>query len=297
MIFSTWTSLFVLGSSLTLQARGTQIDEGTRVSFEVASLRPASPDVVEATNLDLDPSDYFRYTGGTIVASGSLINYIIFAYRIQDRSQADLIYSHLPNWKSQPYTLHATTASKPTKDQLRLMVQSLLADRFQLKLHMETRQLPVYALVVDHSPAPGLTREPDDALCAKPFDQPKPAPHSIVQPRSCQLIILNKGELRQARMGDYSLDQIAGNLFLASLGALDPRPILNKTGLDGYYDLDIEFLPPKKHTDTPTADPPTEEPGTSFEEALKRQAGLKLVKQTGAVPVYIIDRVEPPTEN
>lgn len=98
-------------------------------------------------------------------------------------------------------------------------------------------------------------------------------------------------------MGDYTLDQIAGNLVLASLGELDPRPVLDKTGLNGHYDLDIDFLPPNKHTGTPSDDSPPQEPGATFEEALKRQAGLKLVKQTGTVPVYIIDRVEPPTEN
>ena len=292
-----WTGLFVLGSVLTLQGQAIQSEGGMRASFEVASLRPASSGAVEATNLDLDPSDYFRYTGGAIIASGSLINYILFAYKIQDRSQAELIYSHLSAWKNQPYTLHATTASKQTKDQLRLMVQSLLAERFQLKVHIEARQLPVYALVVDHSPAPGLVPAPDDGLCAKPLDQPKPPAHSAVPPRSCQLVIFNKGELRRVRMGDYSLDQIAGNLILASAGALDARPVLNKTGLDGYYDLDIEFLPPSKQIDAPTADAPAEESGAGFEEALKRQAGLKLVKQTGSVPSYIVDRVAQPTAN
>jgi uncharacterized protein (TIGR03435 family) len=94
------------------------------------------------------------------------------------------------------------------------MVQSLLADRFQLKLHIETRELPVYALVVDHQPASGLTPAPDDGLCAKASDQPKPPTHAKVLPRSCQLILYSKGDLREARMQDYTLDQIAGNLIL-----------------------------------------------------------------------------------
>ncbi len=291
------SSLLVLAAILSCQAQSTRNEAGPRLSFEVASIRPANPNARETTNLDLDPSDYFRYTGGPITASGALINYIIFAYKIQDRSEADLIYSHLPAWTKQPYTLRATTESGPTKDQLRVMVQSLLAERFQLKLHTENHELPVYALVVDHSPAPGLAPEPDDALCARPFDRPKSLPTSSVQTQSCGLIITDKGTLREARMGDYTLDEIAGNLTLASHGALDPRPIINKTGLRGHYDLDIEFLPPKRQTDAPTSELSAEEPGATFEEALKRQAGLKLIKQIGPIPVYIIDHIEPPTEN
>jgi uncharacterized protein (TIGR03435 family) len=117
-----------------------QLDAGTKLSFEVASIRPASPDARDSSNLDLDPSDYFRYNGGPITASGSLINYIIFAYKIQDRSAGDLIYKELPAWAQQEYVLRATTESKSSKDQLRLMVQSLLADRFHLKLHTELRE-------------------------------------------------------------------------------------------------------------------------------------------------------------
>ena len=291
----------ILFSVFHLQAQSTtpqwQVIAGTNLAFEVASLRPASPDSKATTNLDLDPSDYFRYAGGSIIASGQLIDYLIFAYKIQDRSQAEFIYKQLPAWTHQRYTLRATAESKSTKDQLRLMVQSLLADRFHLKLHDETRERPIYALVIDHYPAPGLIPEPDDSLCARPLDQPKPPTGSTALPRSCQLVITNKGDLRQARMMDYTLNQIAGNLVLASLGALDARPVLNKTALNGNYDMDIVFLPPKTHIDTLTPDVSSEVPGANFEDALQQQAGLRLLKQTGAVPVYIIDHLEPPTEN
>ncbi len=304
MLFRSRILLVLLSASL-LSAQSPapqwQLDAGANLSFEVASIRPASSNRNTPTNLDLDPSDYFRYTGGPITASGTLINYLIFAYRIQDRSQADFIYAHLPAWTQQEYTLRATAAPNSTKDQLRLMMQSLLAERFHLKLHTELREQPIYALVLDEKPsrrpAPGLNPAPDDGLCAKPFDQPKPPPRPTSLSRSCQLFILRNGDLRQAHMDDYSLDQIAGNLVLASLGALDPRPVLNRTGLNGYYDFTVEFLPPSKHDGTSTPEAPLETPGATFEDALKQQAGLKLLKQTGPAPVYIIDRVEPPSEN
>ena len=277
-------------------AQNTAQAQPSRPTFDVASIRPAGPGPREATNLDLDPSDYFRYTGGTIIASASLIGYILFAYKISDRTQADLIYARLPAWAKERYTLRATSAGpKPTKDQIRLMVQSLLADRFQLKLHTENRELPVYALVLDHAPAPGLIPQPGDTLCTKPMDQPKYDPASKIPYRSCQLILFPKGDLVEPRIGGNTLTQIAGNLVISSKGALDPRPVLDQTGLQGPYDFDITFLPPKKQTDTTTDSP--EEPGATFEQALKQQAGLKLIRQTAAVPVYVIDRIDLPTEN
>jgi len=118
--------LVILLTSAALRAQST---------FEVASIRPTAPGTREPSNLDLDPSDYNRYSGGPITASGQLISYILFAYKIPDRTQADLINKQLPAWASQSYILRATVDGSPTKDQIRLMVQSLLAERFHLKLH------------------------------------------------------------------------------------------------------------------------------------------------------------------
>jgi uncharacterized protein (TIGR03435 family) len=289
MLLRTSAILLVALATATLHAQSTP---ATSLTFEVASLRPASPDHYEPGNLDLDPSDYNRYQGGPIIASGPLVNYLLFAYKVPDRAQAELIDKQLPSWASQRYTLRATVEGKPTKDQIRLMVQSLLAERFHLKLHQEPRQLPLYALVLDHQPAPGLTPTSVPDLCAKPFDQPKRALNSKAIQPSCQPVVINYGNLRNVRMSDYTIDQIAGNLVLTSSHALDPLPVVDRTGLTGHYDFNIEYLPPKKHTDT-TPD----EPGATFEEALKQQAGLKLLKQNGTIPVYVIDHVEPPSEN
>jgi len=293
--------LLILSTSAPLHAQSTvpqsQIEAATHLSFEVASLRPSNPDHYESGNLDLDPSDYNRYPGGPITASGQLIQYLIFAYKISDRAQADVIYKQLPAWASQSYTLRATVEGKPTKDQIRLMVQSLLAERFHLKLHQEPRQLPIYALVLDHQPAAGLTPTSSPGLCAQALDQQKPTANSKKIRPMCQLVVFYNGNLRNPRMSDYTMDQIAGNLVLSSSHALDPLPVINKTGLPGRYDFNIEYLPPKLHADAPSADTTPSEPGATFEDALKLQAGLKLLKQTGTVSVYIIDHVEPPTEN
>jgi uncharacterized protein (TIGR03435 family) len=288
------TLLLALLASPTLRAQTTP---ASRLTFEVASLRPSAPDVHEPGNLDLDPSDYYRYQGGTITTSGQLIDFLIFAWKISDRAQAALIVKQLPAWASQRYTLHATVEGRPSKDQLRLMVQSLLAERFHLKLHLEPRLLPIYALVLDHQPAPGLTPASVEGLCAKPFERRWPASGSTAPSPSCGLIVLNQGPLKHVRIMDWTMDQIAGSLVLASLTELDPRPIVDQTGLTGRFDLNLEFLRPQRTTGDLSAETTPSEPGATFEEALKQQAGLKLIRQTGTAPVYVIDHLEPPSEN
>jgi uncharacterized protein (TIGR03435 family) len=80
-------------------------------------------------------------------------------------------------------------------------------------------------------------------------------------------------------------------------GGLDRIPILDRTGLTGKFDINLEFQRQPKPGQPPTPESEPAEPGPSFVEALKTQAGLKLVKQIGPVDVYIIDHVEPPSEN
>ena len=76
------------------------------------------------------------------------------------------------------------------------------------------------------------------------------------------------------------------------LGELDHRPALDQTGLIGRFDFDIEFTPQRR-----TADAQPEAFGPTFAEALKNQLGLKLVKQTGPVNVFVIDHIEMPSPN
>ncbi len=78
---------------------------------------------------------------------------------------------------------------------------------------------------------------------------------------------------------------------------MDHRPTLDQTGLTGRFDFDIEFLPVSNAPRSPGADTIPEAPGPTFTEALQHQLGLKLVKQTGPVDVFVIEHVERPSEN
>jgi uncharacterized protein (TIGR03435 family) len=281
-----------------------QTAAGGKLSFEVASIRQSAPNAPYSGNVDLDGSDsLLRYNGGLVKTDGVLISYILFAYNVQDASQYPQLYAELPKWtQNERFIVEARPAGSPTKDQIRLMMQSLLAERFKLAIHTETRQLPMYALMLDKpgKPGPKLQPHPDDGLCTKIPDTSTPPVKSPAIPPSCQLIIFTDNpQLPHMRMNDFSLEQIAGGLETTGvvMGGLDHIPIVDQTGLTGKFDIDLNFARAPKAGRAPDPDAEPAEPGASFTEALKIQAGLKLVKQTGPVTVYVIDHIDPPSEN
>ena len=280
-----------------------QTAAGGKLSFEAASIRPSAPNAPYSGNVDLDGSDFLlRYKGGLVKMDGVLLGYILFAHKVQDPSQYSLMYDQLPKWaQTARFIVEARPTGSPTKDQIRLMMQSLLADRFKLALHTETRQLPLYSLVLDKpgKPGPELQPHPDDGLCTKIPDKTLPLDKNSIPP-SCSLITFTVNpQLLHTRMMDYSMEQIAGGLEMigVAVGGLDHIPILDRTGLTGTFDINLYFQRQPKPGQTPDPQSDPAEPGSSFVEALKSQAGLKLVKQTGPVTVFIIDHIEPPSEN
>ncbi len=281
-----------------------QAAAGGKLSFDVASVRQSVPNAPYSGNVDLDGSDYFlRYHGGLVTTDGLLAQYLMFAYKLQSVSQYHLLYAQLPKWaQDERFIVEGRPSGNPTKDQIRLMMQSLLADRFRLAVHAETRQLPLYALTLDKpgKPGPKLQPHPDDGLCSKLPDNTVP-PDKKSLPASCTLIIFTDNpQLPHMRMMDYTMDQIAGGLETVgqtSFGGLDRIPILDRTGLTGRFDIDLEFKRPPRSGTSPDPQSQPDEPGPSLAEALQIQAGLKLVKQIGPVDVLVIDHIEPPSDN
>jgi uncharacterized protein (TIGR03435 family) len=303
LLMAALVALTASASAQTAIPAGWQTAAGGKLSFDVASIRPSIFNAPADANVDLDASDYFpRYHGGLVRTNGLLVNYIIFAYRIEDASQYPLMFARLPKWaQTEQFTVEARPSGNPTKDQIRLMMQALLADRFKLAIHAETRQLPVYALVLDKpgKPGPQLQPHPDDGLCTKPPDPSAQESKSTTPAPYCGPLFWPVNGQTHMRMMDYSMDGIAGQLasFGPNMGGLDRIPVLNRTGLSGKFDINLEFLRSDKRPAQPDSDSQSEAPGASFSDALKSQAGLKLVKQTGAVDVYVIDHVERPSEN
>ena len=267
-----------------------------RMQFEVVSLRVSKPGAPVSTNLDLDSSDYSRYTGGLVTASGLLINYIIFAYKIEDQSQYPAVWDQLPKWaREEQFVLQARPGGDTTKDGLRQMVKAMLAEHFKLALHTKMASRPAYALVLDKPGTLGsaLKQRGDDQLCATASTAPATHGSGAEPPPRCELVLgYDHGE-ETFRMMDYTMAQIAGHLFEASKRELDSIPVLDRTGLPGRYDIRVHYHLPARD---PSADAASAEPGESFTDALKSQAGLRLQKQVAEVEVYVVDHVEQPPE-
>jgi uncharacterized protein (TIGR03435 family) len=156
--------------------------------------------------------------------------------------------------------------SVPTADKFREMMQSLLADRFRLRVHRETRELPVYALVVGKS-GPKFHESTEDA---------DPVPHYVASGRNYDVT------MRKAIMEDV-------------IGAIDnslvDRPVLDKTGLSGAYEIRMIYTP-----DTPPNRKAPDPDDISIFSAVER-LGLRLEAQRAPIDVLVVDSVAKPSGN
>jgi uncharacterized protein (TIGR03435 family) len=274
---------------------------GNKQSFEVASVRQSKPDSRRRDNLDLAPLDSFSLQGGLFSTNVSLDNYIIFAYKITDGSQYQSLAAQLPKWARSPnkFDIEARAAGTPTKRSTATHDASLVGRSLQTTPHTETKQLPVYALVLDNPSKIGtqLTVHPDNLPCP---DIPTSAVHGPEPPSACGLIQTRRdGGLFHMRMLDVSMEVIAGYLapVVGRMGGLDDRPTIDRTGLSGKYDFTIAFQPEPIPNPQDSTEVPSERSGPGLTEALKRQLGFRLLNQEGPVNTVVIDHVEIPSDN
>jgi uncharacterized protein (TIGR03435 family) len=257
----------------------------SKPQFDVASIKPAAPD---QRNMSIR-----TLPGGTVnINNLSLKEIMVLAWRIQPYQ----ISGGLPWIESEHWDISAKPDTPPKQEELQLMIQALLADRFQLKTHFETKELPIYALVParkDGKLGPNLT-EAKEGSCAK-FDPTQPrTPQAPGAPP-----VLN---CEQQMMSPRSLTAISvpvGNI-VPMLARMLGRTIIDKTGLKGNYDFKVEWTPDESQTamlppDAPK--PPPDGQGPSIFTALQEQLGLKLESQKGPVQILVIDRAERPSEN
>jgi uncharacterized protein (TIGR03435 family) len=268
-----------------------QVDAGGKMAFDVASVKQdlVSPTSAQArsSNVSLGPEDRYAPTGGLLSAKNwPLLQYIVFAYKLSP-SQTQATMSQLPKWaNTNRYDIQAHASGNPTKDQFRLMMQDLLANRFKLAIHYETKQLPVFALVLEKPGklGPQLQLHPEDSPCSAAPTADFPIPCGA-------LVVSNQPHTRRVSARNMSIGLIASSLVEGNMD----RPVLDQTGLSGNFDFSIEFTPEPNGPLPPTPQP--EESGPTFVEALKEQLGLKLLSQTGALDVLVVDHIEEPSPN
>jgi len=274
-------------------------------SFEVASVKQNGTAATATTLFPLGPGDAYASTGGRFRATNQpLIVYVRFAYRL---GFGDLL--DLPKWVYEDrFDIEARANGDQTKDQMRLMMRSLLMDRFKLAVHTEQRTQPVFdlTLVKAGRMGPQLRAHQTSDACDSGLTSAqitKLPSLSFPSPSIYQLPTFPCGSRGFVTTGIGDRMRIVGNgqpmerfadVLKGTFTGID-RVVRDRTGLAGIFDLVVEWSRSSEAVQTPSNEPDDAPP--PFIEALQRQLGLKLTSTRGSVDILVIDHIERPTEN
>jgi bla regulator protein blaR1 len=271
-----------------------------RLEFEVASVRQAPPNLPERGNESLIGYEIQgkSFSGGLFSTNAPLAMYLDFAYKITDAHQALSLQDQMPPWaRGINYTIEARAAESATPDDVRLMMRSLLEDRFHLRLRSETHDAP--ALALSHS-APGaqLHLHTTPTPCVSRASVMETAPgDSVKRPVYCGIdmwMVEGRMHVRYTNATPSQFTNFIGSLFYATQSedqAMHAYSVVDGTKFSGLIDLDIEFVKNEQQAEANHIS------GPLFDQALPQQLGLRLTRATAPVTTLMIDHVEPPTPN
>lgn len=244
----------LLITAATLTAQNAPVD------FEVVSIKRSPADVQSGGLRDLPD--------GTFVMRNQPLRSIIGAGSPVPPSEIE----GFPDWVARDrYDITAKPPAGSTRQQRTTMMRRMLEDRFKLKGHVEERDRPIFALVPARTDgrlgpqikASTLDCAAPDARCGASFGAASIASERI-------------------RIDD----------MLPFFSGLAGRPVINRTGLTGFFALTLRWAPPRApNSDAPVDDAP------EFFTAIQEQLGLKLQPERTKLPVFIVDSIERPSEN
>jgi len=263
-------------------AASAQTDTRTAMTFDIVSVKRHLPGDREAKMQTLPD--------GIRLVNVPLLDVIREAYGLTSNGQ---VVSAPPWMASERFDIEEKVApaevdafKKLSPDQVRLMARPMLASRFKLVAHQDTKILPVYALVI--APAglkmkpstPGDTY-PNGIKGADGVGRPGVvATHREMLPNGERLIeLVGQG---------VSTDRLIKSLSQPELG----RMVVDKTGLTGTYDFKLSWTP-----ETLSADVTQNSTNPTLFTAVQQQLGLKLQPEKDSVPVIVIEHVEMPSDN
>ena len=320
----------ILCAGLIVSASCAAFGQGAAESptFEVASVKLAEPQPEGMMRVRMSGGPGTPDPGQLTYTNVSLKNVMINAYDVNDYQ------INGPNWLDRErFDIVAKIPQGTTKEQFRLMLQSLLAERFKLALHHETKELPMYALVLGKGGSKLKEAVEEDATTPQTAVPPPPPPPGRDEAAPVRLKMDADGMPQlPSGMGRNGVIMMtiygSGGLrtrmvckgqpvsaLLATLSNLLGHPVVDATGLKGKYDITLDYAPDGLHGPT-TMMPPPPPPhdggdgggppmasapdlgGPSIFTALQEQLGLKLEQRKGPVDLLVIDRLEKvPTEN
>jgi uncharacterized protein (TIGR03435 family) len=270
----------------------------------VASVKPNKSDDRPHSSFPLGPSDVYVQNGGLFSATNyPLVSYIFFAYKIAG-SQEQALLPQLPDWtKTERFDIQARAEGNPGKEDMRMMMRALLADRFKLAVHNETREVPLFAFALAKSgkTGPQLRSHGDGAPCTIVASTAvAQAPLQTIDgglPAACGGIFpmhpTVPGQLRFAAR-NITMVFIAESLTgIANLG----RPIVDQTGLTGTVDFTLEWTPDNAPPPPPGAEVPPDSSAVTLQEALRDQLGIRLQPEKTSVNAIVLDHIEHPSAN
>jgi uncharacterized protein (TIGR03435 family) len=235
-------------------------------SFEVATIKPTPPEF-NARLFRMQTANQFTARGYTLRVLISV------AYKLNPKA-----ISGGPAWvDSDRYDIVARTPGmvRPNLDEQMAMLRQLLADRFSLTFHREKKEMPIYVLTVAKN-GPKLTE-------SQPIQNPEGPPPLI--------FVLAPDVVRVPARSATTIEFT----YILQRSAFD-RPVLDKTGLTGRYDFDLEFAPDESLFGGALKAPAdTTRPGIFA--AIQEQLGLKLESTKGPVDSFVIDKIDRPSEN
>jgi uncharacterized protein (TIGR03435 family) len=249
-------------------------------SFDVASIKPGRPGF-DGVRLQFTPD-------GFMAEDIPLQLLIREAFGVKDDQ-----VSGLPNWgKTENYDVNAKVSSfqqgnltRLSSEQRRSMLVLLLADRFKLRVHHESKELPIYALVIAKGgPKLRVTGVGSGDQRDVHGDTPQPG-----------VMLMGPGRISGQGIPIASLVKMLSGQNLG-------RPIVDKTGLTGNYDFALKWTPEGGSTFTGASDGKDvthsdTDSGPTIFTAIQEQLGLKIESQKGPVDTLVIDHVERPSPN
>jgi len=287
-------SLVVLALGVIAISIFAQTPAGPKPTFEVATVKPADP--------GQRGSSIMNQPGGRMVIRGMpLRGLLTFAYRVRDFQ-----ISGGPGWVgTDRWDIEARAEEgsitpppgppNPNKpDPMAIRLQSLLEARFELQVHRETKEQPVYELSIAKSGS--KIKLSEDQTPYRPPERgagpPPPMQPGAAMPRFSM------------RVGNGNLEAVSMDIpnIVQTLSSILRRTVVDKTGLAGLYDVKLTWTPDVSAGGGPplpggNEPPPSDPNGPSIFTAIQEQLGLKLDSAKGPVEVLMIDSVQKPTEN